>query len=231
MPSYPTPSKIRRVIFDAYGIRVTSTTQPETFIYNEKGSYSATGRWSSTLSLELNPPGQRLDYRLNSIFITDTALNRLIAALDEVIAWFYDPKMKDMFYQDASTKELIFNAEYNGLKKVFQDSNNPPRPLTIMPSLVEMRDRGVSEGVSLYIGDALSSMIGMTLRRLEAMRLTLSKFDFYLEPLLAIESVQYAMRLNQVTQSRSLSNRAESVVHGTVTAPQQPQAQPKFILQ
>ena len=217
MTKCPAPTKVRRTLYEDSSVRLISISTLPRFTFTEKGTYSTLDTNASSVVLEIKTR-DRMDYRTTSLFITDLSLGRIVAGFDEVISWFSDPSKKDMFYVNQDTGQLVFNAEYNSLKREAYDSSRPARKLTIMPMCAENREHKLVEGISMHVEGNLAALAMMPLRNFVNLRFALSRVDFDREPIIAFSTARAAIQFGMVTPSQSTANKAEAVVQGNTTA-------------
>lgn len=135
---------------------------------------------------------QRMRYR-----ITPKNFYTTIVFFNEVINWFYDPNMKDLFLR-REDNSIIFNGDYNNLSRVTRRGYFENDVMKAMPAVVADYNGGMTEGIHLYINQR-ENEIDMSLDELEHLFGILKEFNFNAEVSQSLLALLYTEKLNNGT--------------------------------
>jgi hypothetical protein len=128
----------------------------------------------------------KTDFQNNSYKITPRNHYRIVKFFNDVIQWFYDKDMEDLFLTN-DDNQLVFNADYNNLHLLLRPIGKDSSYLKAVPVMIENQDGKREEGICLSI-NIQANTIEMPLFEVEALFHALSDFNFSNEALLTMMS-------------------------------------------
>lgn len=157
------------------------------------------------LMIKYVPPKslQNIDRKNNFFKITPRNLYRTIKFFDEIVKWFYDKDLADLFLQGDDNK-LVFNADYQHIKARTKPDKHNQTAMRAIPAVISSDDGKTYEGIYLYI-NKMENVVPLTLSEVEDILGLLAKFSFEESLLLMLEAYDYAAR-NNLIREQSLYN-------------------------
>ena len=146
---------------------------------------------------------QNVDRKNNFFKITPRNLYRTIKFFDEIVKWFYDKDLTDLFLQGDDNK-LVFNADYQHIKARTKPDKHNQTAMRAIPAVISSDDGKIYEGIYLYI-NKMENVVPLTLSEVEDILGLLAKFSFEESLLLMLEAYDYAAR-NNLIREQSLYN-------------------------
>jgi len=101
---------------------------------------------------------------------------RVLKALNTAFSWFFDEKLKNLFYENEDG-QLCYNNEYNYLEVNLKDGATTIQRLKIIPSVVVDKDDRDCEGILMYINSS-SSVARLTITQFQDLFGIIKNFSF-----------------------------------------------------
>lgn len=108
----------------------------------------------------------------------------VVNAFSKAFEWFFNDKLKDLFYKSEDGM-LYFNNDYNNLKSVVYSGINTHQIIEIVPVIVEREEQRL-EGVLIRVNEQ-ASFATLSVNELMEVLSVLSNFDFSSEMTLMFE--------------------------------------------
>lgn len=140
----------------------------------------------------------------NSYKMTPKNQFKLIRFFNNIIDWFYDDKLKDLFLIDKND-ELVFNADYNHINAIISKNKFETGTMKAMPSIVIVEGERY-EGIYLYI-NRLDNMIMLTKDEVESISQLIKNFNFLSEAASLLTIIDYTEKSKTVITDISIWNK------------------------
>lgn len=178
----------------------------------EFSRYAASGVVDMTTSipyLTFSLNTQNGDWQNRSFMITERGFFDFMDKLHEVVQWFYDESMRDIFIRD-SDNILVFNTAYKDLHVDIVESKKDPKLMRIMPTVDEGQEGTANrfEAVQLYIND-LANLSIIRHYDLITMEAVLRKFSFQDEFIILLNALANATQRGAIFEAKPFSLTAK----------------------
>jgi len=196
---------ISRNIYSKRSMRIeTFMYLPSVSCYKKYNSDAYNVLCNATLNIRYAPSDRTSILQSDSFRVTIKNHFSVLKFFNNILGWFNDPKMEDLFLQDKDGT-LLFNYDYKELREVVSGGYLANNVMKAIPTVIEIEQGKFVEGIILFV-NLEANAIRLTYAEIEEIFNVIQCFNFNTEVITCLTSLQTALSMGNVTMSNGIKS-------------------------